>query len=424
MKYVRAAIICALLFVPLTRSLHAAEIDYDFVSVTSNQTTTSSTYGTITGATIADTEFTATKKYLLFITAQCVNTTGTAGVMARIKVIHGSTDFTESIAEYSEGAGNRFNYLFFTVWTAVSSEAISVQFASENNSDTIGCDQVGMFKLNLTDNLTENTDWFFNERTNDDSLSTTPTDGGSLTFTPAAGDWAVLTYAVYSTTGNTDSTTSIMDRSGEATSSTPSQTIDVTNSDNNIQAMLARVFALTAVSNTFKEISSISGATDTVTRTHSSVFALNLNKFRNHTNAYTDADASLSATDYATNAQTASITPDIQGAVWVVAGLGFDKQNTARKLEFRLQIDDADDPAAQTTDNYPFDLGAGASDESYFIVQTVSTLTAAAHTLDLDASADSISSTPAVQHRTIFAVTMELPASPATARPVVPIIMQ
>lgn len=416
-------LILALSLLLLACAAQAAELDHQFVAVNTNQTTTSSTFSECTGATIASGNFTAGKKYLIFVTAHIGNTTGTAGVGSQARMVHGSTVFDGSTARELDGANIRQPYEWMGVWTAVGGEAITLQFASSNNSDTVNCNFVGMMALNLSDDLTENTDWFYNERTVDDTLSSTPTDGGTVTFTPAgASDWLVCAYVQFDGVNNTDLLTTILDRSGEATSTTPSASESMGNSVQDPNVTLCRVYSLTAASNTFTEKSSTSGTVQV--RLQSSLFALNLNKFRNHGSAYTEADTNLSATDYATNAQTLNFTPDLQGPVWIVGGLGFDRAANTRELEYRLQIDGSDDPAGQTTANYQFDEGNSNGGEWFFPIQTyVSSMTAAAHTINLDASSDQTTSTPTAQQRFLMAVSMELAAA-AARPPIAPIILQ
>jgi len=116
----------------------------------------------------------------------------------------------------------------------------------------------------------------------------------------------------------------------------------------------------------------------------------------------------LSATNYATALQTLAITPGVLGDVLLGSYFGFDKQNTARVAEFRVQVDNSDAPAGQTTDNYQFYSGNDANDEVPFSLDTMIELNAAEHAIDLDGSADSVTNTPTAQHRSLWAFTMEL----------------
>jgi hypothetical protein len=154
----------------------------------------------------------------------------------------------------------------------------------------------------------------------------------------------VLTNGQYNASADTVSHISRIGRSGEASSSVPEarrERIAAGESTRRNQVSLARVFSLGASSNTFAEQGAETAAD--VTRQHSRVFAMNLEKFRNHEFAYTEADASLSATNYATNLETLSITPDVTGDVWAGGYFGFHAGAADREVEFRIQLDNADE---------------------------------------------------------------------------------
>jgi hypothetical protein len=81
----------------------------------------------------------------------------------------------------------------------------------------------------------------------------------------------------------------------------------------------------------------------------------------------------------------------------------------ARILEYRIQRDNVDEPAGQTTANYQFKAGGDATDEMAVLTQCIPSLTVAnTYTFDLDGSADSTTGSPAGQHRLLWAATMEL----------------
>ena len=51
------------------------------------------------------------------------------------------------------------------------------------------------------------------------------------------------------------------------------------------------------------------------------------------------------------------------------------------------------------------------------MIQTVASLGASTHAVDLDASVDNVTSAPAGQYRSVWAVTMELAAAGVAAKP-------
>lgn len=391
---------------------HAAAIAHASALVNTPFTTTSATYTDVTSAAITSGNFSTGDKYLILVTAQFAS--ASAGIVQGIQMVHGSTAFAESEFTRVSANTNYVVYQWMTVWTAVSSEGIKMQ-AKSNTINNIIIDRVSLVAINLSDDVTENTDWFFNERSTDDALSTTPTNGGAITFTPgvASEDWLILSYAQILSGDGTTQAVSSLTRSGEASSSTPQAQFEATAATDLTTVLMSRVYTLGTSSNTFTEIAStVSGTTQT--RNHSAVFALNLHQFDEHAFQYTEADLNLGTSDFGNNLATASLAQSDAGDILVGAYWGFDLANTGRTAEFRLQIDDADSPDEQTTDDYQF-VGKDSVDERPYSLISLANTTAATHTLDLDASVSSTTSTPAAQHRSIWAFTMELePASTPT----------
>ncbi|HYU07346.1 MAG TPA: DUF2341 domain-containing protein, partial [Thermoplasmata archaeon] len=382
-------------------------VDHTFVEVTTVQSTTSDTYVDIPGATIGSSSFTAGRKYLLVFTAQVASPLS-ASQSAYIQTVHGSTLFSGSEFSFrTDDTAARYGYYWFTVWTAVSGEGVKLQHHIEGNTVRVDTDQITMFKLDLGD-LTENTDWSFNENTAGDTIAGTTWDGlASATFTPsAATNWLVMT----TMRGDPDAISvnyeSRIARSGEATETQPLTTWEgnaVTN-DRYVQT-LARVFPLTAASNTFTQESRCDAAC-TYPRSYSSVFALNLNKFEDSTSSWTEAPIALSTTNFATQVQTAGLTPTRAANVWVLGQFAVDVDAAGNFHRFRLQVDNVDQPGTQTSDAYGQWENWDAKDEVVSAIQTVGNLAVAAHTFDLDASREG--TTANAEDRMIFAVSMVL----------------
>jgi len=380
-------------------------VDHDFVEQTTRQATGSTTYVDVTGASLPSTDFTVGRKYLIVSTAQ-LDSSNTADNVY-IQTVHGSTAFPGSVfVVQPDATTSHFTYYRFVVWTAVSGEGVKLQFRSETGN-TIGADQITIFKLDLGD-LTENTDWHFNENTGGDTIAGTTWDGlASVTFTPsAASNWLVMTTMM----GDPDTTSinyeSRIARSGEATETQPLTTWegnDATN-DRYVQT-LARVFPLTAVSNTFTQESRCDAAC-TYPRSYSSVFALNLNKFEDSTNVYTEAEITLSTTDFATQIQTASLTPTRLGDAWILGEAAIDVGTTGDYHKMRLQVDNADQPGTQTSDAYAQADAWDSTDEFVTAIQTVENLAASSHTFDLDASRQG--TTAVAEDRIVFAIALSI----------------
>lgn len=383
-----------------------AAIAYASTVQNSAQTSTSTSFVDVTGASITSGNFVAGQKYLILATWQQTNTS--SGVRSMGQVIHGSTTFEGSDNDFTSRTANEYiTGAYSTVWTAVASEAVKLQFKC--SSGTVKVDQVQLFAMRLDADLTENTDWFFGESTTDETLNVAGTfeDGGSVTFTGAGEDWLVLSMSQVDINAAGNVTSRINNSNGSTTTPSAIQT-----DDNNTGVKgfnLSRVFAGLSGSSTIKE-QSTSDETTSI-RLYSNIFALKMNKFAARAGAYTDADANLSATNYATNLQTTSITPTVTGDVLIGSYWGADRAATGREVEFRVQVDSADQPAAQSTDNYQFDADNVATNEHPLTLYTLANLNTSSHTINLDASADATTSTPTGQHRSLWAFTMELPAA-------------
>lgn len=394
-----------------------AAIDYAFTELNTAFVANNAAYTDVTGATIASGSFTAGKKYLILINA--FTSLAITGNNTNLRVVHGSTAFAQSEQLWQVQTANNevINYQWFTVWTAVGGEGITLQHQS-GGTQTVNF--VAMLALNLTDSLTENTDWFYNERTNDDALSTTPTDGASITFTPgiASQDWLVLTNAQYNVGDVTNAMITALLRSGEASSSTPSTNLFSGSATQQLLQGLSRVYTLGASSNTFKEQSAASGGTAHV-RLNSVVFALNLHKFSAHQFIYTDADtAALSATDFATEIQTTTVTPAVTTTMFIGSTFTFNQNNYNRRVKFRNQTyvdggSQADQPAGQTTAAYTVCTAHISSAHE----QPEMTLTAMAQTggstyrTDIDASVENVTGSPTAKHRSLWMFSAELASS-------------
>lgn len=397
-----------------------ASISHAFASQNTTQTVVAG-YVDLSGGVLTSGNFTAGKKYLIVASAQ--GTTSTAPNPIGFRLAHGGTAFSETEAVYwqpSGFSGYYANYGWFTVWTAVSGEAISLQ-ASAFSASTVTVDFVALGAINLSDDVIENTDWVVNERSTNDALSTTPTSGATITFTPgtASQDWLVLCGAQVQQGDTTTSAVSDLVRSGEASSTEPSTRHEMTDRSTNQDLMMfltSRVFTLGAASNTFTEQSSTSSGT-AHTRTHSIVFALNLHMFKDHAFVYTSADTSIDSTsNYVTQIQTMDMAVNTTGDVLFGTTWGFDKNNATHRCRFRTQVyvvgeSQVDLPSGQTTAAHQIKQGGDTTDETPQALIYLSSLTSGnTYRFDVDASVNSTTGTPAAQHRSLWAFSMELAA--------------
>lgn len=397
-----------------------ATIPHTFTERNTVQTNNSTTYAAVTGIAQASGSFTVGEKYLVIATAHAGADAG--AVFTDVHVLHGSTEFEGSLATINILDGTKKEtYSFMTVWTAVSSEGLSVEFrgspSSGANNNTVNF--VSLLSIQLSSVLTENTDWFFNESTADQALTTGSTqyDGGSVTFTPgtASQNWLVIAHASYTRTSTSGVTQARINRDA-GTSLTPLAIFSPNNSGAISTSTLARVFNLPASSTNFKE-QSMCATGAVATRTYSSLLALNLDKFAAYGQAYTDGDLTYTATAIATpdELQTCSITPTQAADVWILAYHGFDKAVATYTNQLRVQVDNSDQPSGQTTAANVFaseHTGNSGGDEVPRLLSTmVSSMTAAAHTIDLDGAVSSVTSSPSAQQRQLVAVQLETAGS-------------
>jgi len=405
----------------LKQSYHAAELQHAFAEQTTRQTrVNSSSYATISGATISNSSLTNGKKYLLFATAVC-DTSDTSTLLLKFRVATSAPaafDDSEHIALEVSSSGNRSQYMWWTVWTANGTDSINVQFACTAGIHTVGADQVTLTAIKLSDDLTENTDWGYNDVTASTSLATTDstTNNATLTVTPPAAStpMLVLTRARSTASSTTRSIATRIVRSGEASSTTPFCQLEPRNSTNPdaYVNILARVFSCGNASNTFTE-KSFSTTASAHTRTNSAVFYLNLNKLNNNSYSYDDSSVTdLAATSsFVTQIATTSVTPTVTGDVWCLAWTTFDANSQNQGWKCRMQIDNTDQPGTQTSDAYNISASHDTTDELVFTIQSVENLSNAAHTIDMDGSVSAATAGRGCRAKLVMGVTMELPSA-------------
>lgn len=409
----------------LKQSYHAAELGHASQVQNTRQTITSATYSDFTNNSITAASFTGSKKYLISVTAQLdCNSLASA---ARAQIVHGTTVFTDSVhSMWVQTTPSRATYAWWTVFTQPASpELIKCQISNSNAANTTGIDQFSLVAIKLSDDLTEDTgaggDWKTNEVSASTTLALTDStaNNATVTITPAVANdhWLVMTKSKLTVAAATRSYASRIVRSGEAASTGPFTVFEGQDAASESWVWtLARVFTLGAASNTFTEKSySVQGASGT--RTYSGVFILNLSKMRNEVDSYDDsAVQDLSATDFATQIRTVSLTPAVQGDVWIYGFVTGDINTGNSYFEARMQIDNTTDvPDTSTTDTYSIMVLTDAGDEPPANLQGMVNMTAAAHTIDIDASVNAAAAGKGIRAKSLFAVTMELPAAGGAA---------
>ena len=390
---------------------YATSLGHTFVEQTTRQTSTSTTYTDISGANIASGNFTVGKKYLLVFTGQMDGSSTAQDNF--VKAIHGSTDFEGSeFAFEPDDASLRTAYFWFTVWTAVSGEAVKLQFKGEV-SNTVGIDQITMVAIKLSDDLTENTDWFFNENTTNATIQSLYGDDnstGSVTFTPnGTDDWLVLATSQLDPDSVSLEFQTRINAGGGVTDTGVEWIVEGEDSTNDLMVQtLAKVYTPTSTSTTFETETQRESA-DGGTKLYNSIFALNLNKLAVHAFQATQAEINLDTTNSfttSTNIANATITPTVTGDVWNLGFGIYDANSLEETIKFRMQIDDADQPPTQTSDNANQQRAWDTTDELPFATQTIENLNTTSHSLKFNATKSTTAR--AVEDRLAMMLTMEL----------------
>jgi hypothetical protein len=410
----------------VTRYSHKVEAEHTFVQQTTRQTSTSTTYATVSGCTIASGSLDAGQTYLFYITAQ-VDTGISTSAEVRVRCASSATSnyANSEMATEIDTAATHHTYTWWNIRTiAASGEDFHLEMASSVAGTEVGVDQVCILAFRLTPDLVNDVDFKHIAATVPTTISSdnvdTNTGNASITLTPtvAGHRWLILSKARYATgIANTTSPQSRISRSGEAVNNDTIVQLEGEDAANSIMVLCgARVDTLGAQSNTYTEISK-NMATPTIasiTRTQSGIFMLDLDKFRNVAinNEDTPQEAPNSSTSpYAELVHSQSLTPDIAGNVWIMAFVTVDWGGASFFGKMRLQLDNVDQPATQTSDAYDFKQWT-TEDRIPWAIHTVENLTAAAsHTADIDGNIEGTGQvSPGSLTRLLVLMTFELAA--------------
>jgi hypothetical protein len=420
----------------ILKSAHASELTHIFKEKTTRVTSGSLTFVDVdaTDATIASGSFTAGKKYYIEVSAQ-VDIDDISEV-ARMKVVHGSTDFADSVwAQEPNSTSGRLYYNWWTVWTAVSGEAVKLQYARESGAsgqNVVGADQITMVAIKLSDDLVENTDWAYNEVTATTSLVTTgdsSSNNAAVTIAspPASSNWLVKTKCRITGTSTTNSTGSRLVRSGEASSTLPQCQLCGEDTTNDMQIYCLSAFYQLSSSNTFTEKGYAVGGNNG-TRQSSGVFAFNISKMKQADrlqHSTTETAFFLSTTNFGNAINSFTITPDVTGDWWCYAAMVFDMGSTSTTMKNRLTLNTTggsltDQPDTQTSDAYVSSAGWAATDEMPWAIQSMENLTTATEYTITSYASTSFINTVKVDLLNLFAIPMELASTSTPITKLVP----
>jgi len=405
----------------------SGEIPHAFQSVTTRQFHTGTTnFVDIPGAILGAGNFTQGEKYLLVITAQVDFSND--GREYAIKTLHGSTDFQSSIRQSEPAAevpnsGNRFTYNWFGVWDVDSSakalEDIKLQFQTfTSGTETVGADQITMTAIQISD-LTEGTDWFYDNQTATTDFSNlavgewAPSNNATIKFTPENDndDWLVMTTARMTEIDVTDPLESGIAVNGTNPLSSGGVLLGNIGEDSSENDVLtvAWVYTLHNTQQQFSEQSRNNGD-DVGIRSNSAVFALRLNAFDVHSFGKKTAETTLtvSGANYDDEVLTPiNIEPNVAGDVWILGQtiLDGDPQPHIRMRVNTTSSTQIDAPDTQTDDLYTFSAFELPDEELPWMIQNMSSLSAAVHTINM--TADENSGAGALEDSLLLAITMK-----------------
>ena len=332
-------------------------------------------------------------------------------------VFNGSTDEKEPTSQTDGGFHTYFFQVKFT--QPGTAEAIKFQFRTLNGAKTVRADSLVILAMRLDADLVDGTDYKYGE--DDDTGATTAIEEASfnafatITFTPgtASEDWLVIGCLNYLIDAGTFySVLWRINRDSAADTAPFAQEEGENASDSRVNAM-SRVYTLTAASHTFTvEAQNESDNADQNDHQFSSIFALRLDVFEDHTFDWTETEFSPSTTGvYEEMTGLASYTPTTAGDNIIVATALSDPGGNNRTAGIRVQLDATTAPVGQDGHD---DAGSwDPTDENPMAVLAKANMAASARDIDFDGSVTDVA-TQAIEDRSIAVWSLELAAGGAT----------
>ncbi len=373
-------------------------------------------------AEIATGAFTGSKKYLVIVNALMRGSD--LNNVVGIKVVHGATptDFATSVMQIEPNALTTYDYDYFW-WTVfdqpATPETVKVQFKTLDSGQTVFADEIRVFAINLTDDLTENTDWHFNENTSGTTHTTTAfgagqTDRASVTFTPgsAGDDWWILSRSrieVQSASLNYE--IAVLDESDTLVRGAISHEGEDLTDEFRVHTIPWVAEGLSAAEHTYKVQTRDDDSGTNHDYVSSAVFALNLDLFESHAVIQTPGTIATT-TSFTEIATLGSYSPTTTGDHLVIGDALLVAGSATTHL--RLQFDGTSDPTGWETDITQWGAWDG-TDKFNLPVAVIRSISSGGVTVDLDG--DAVNTFDLWSDRTIIAVSMELaPAGAAVGK--------
>ncbi len=337
----------------------------------------------------------------------------------RHKIVHGSTDFAESVARRehrASGSGRTQAIGYATIFTQPSTpEDITIQGLSDTPTD-FGIRNSTILTIRLDADLTENTDWW--EAEDDDiaspvALTTTPVAFASQTLTTVTdAEYLVIGFARTDCNVTNTSYTWDLSAAGTVTARDIVEQEDV--DEQRTSFMFTSFVESSGQSRTFEMLGSVSGATDAPDHNFSRILVFRMDgvftdfsRFQNTAGV----TRSTTPTEIAGIAPTLSTTQD----VLLLAGATDDNNNSAFGSGSRIQeggssIVDLALGGTMIQHSQSYD----ARDEPWFGYAFMHAAQSSTQDYDYDAEASSIVTAGNWTHRNLMMWGMELAAGDVT----------
>lgn len=315
-----------------------AEIANLFTSNTSDTQFSSETFATHVSVTLL-----ANTTYLL-LPAATVNATTSTGIICRARVNINSTAQPGSLMEFecqSSNSNDKYSFPYMDVYTTGgSNETMAIEVARLGASFAAVINSAVIVAIDLAE-LTEGVDYAFGE---DDDIASPVTnttsfaDRASVTFTNgiSGDDWLVIAWANMSVNAS-DNMEMRLNRDSD-TEVAPLLSEEGEDADDIRSYMLTRVFTLSDTSShTFKVQvrDDTNGVND---HNISRIFALRLNRFRQHNFDWDESEAVITTADTWQEINSMDVTPDVSGNWLFMGTASYDAGAINRSFRMRFTV--------------------------------------------------------------------------------------
>lgn len=289
-------------------------------------------------ASIPASSFTAGKKYLIL--ANQVSSTATSSQEARVRLVHGTTPtvFDDASCAYEAVAATEHetSYMFFFTQPGTA-ELVKLQISGSSTTDVINI-LSQIIAIKLSDDFTENTDYFLNELLTDYTMTSTPTAKAiTSSFTPNGTDrWLFIGHMIYDVVSIVDEIGfELYDSVAGVLGMSQAEGEDATNdfrAENLFWVGVPSNSARTLAVRPFNEAGSN-------VMLASRVFAINLSKFAQSASVFDATEVDPASSPSYTTVATIAPNPTNTGN-WVVIAFSTNdvNDNTLNECESRLQI--------------------------------------------------------------------------------------